>query len=504
MSAENKIIHGCNPLTGMDYPDPDVIRVGDTYYMISTTMHFFPGAVILRSCDLIRWEICSYVYDALEHTPGEILEGEQTVYGHGMWAASLRYHAGRFHVVFIAHEWPKTFLFTAERIEGPWRKQYIEGIYHDPSLFFDDDGRAYIVHGNRNIRLTELKEDLSGPREGGLDRIIIRDAPGDFLGYEGSHLYRINGKYVLFLIHSRQQEWFRTQACFVTEDLNGVWAGGDALASDLDGMNSGTAQGGIVDTPDGRWFAVVFQDRGAVGRIPVLVPFNWNRSGYPVFGKAEHEISNACTRPDWVPEPLYADDDFTAPALKKVWQFSHEPRQGCWETGNGAYVIRTDKVCRTVEFARNTLTQRTLLPGCAAEVDVSTENLRQGDVAGLCLLIGSYGLIGVTREKEGFFLVMKAREPRAAEEKELARIPWKQEKTRLRAVVRFAGSRGEVSFEYEDGPAWKPLGPVHTMAFTLDHFTGCRFGLFLYATEEAGGSASFSRFTYRPAENRKG
>ena len=489
---------GFNPLTGMDYPDPDVIRVGDTYYMVSTTMHFFPGAGILRSHDLIHWEICSYLYDTLEHTPGEVLEGEQTVYGHGMWAASLRYHAGRFYVAFIAHEWPKTFLFTADRIEGPWTKQYIEGIYHDCSLLFDDDGRIYIVYGNRDIRLTELKEDLSGPKEGGLDRIIVRDAPGDFLGYEGSHLYKINGKYVLFLIHSRQREWYRTEACFVTDDLAGVWAGGDVFDGDLDGLHSGPAQGGVVDTPDGRWFAVVFQDRGAAGRIPVLIPVTWNRFGYPVFGGAGHAVSNACTRPGWTAQPLYADDDFTSPALKNVWQFNHEPREGCWETGNGAYVIRTDKVSRTMEFARNTLTQRTVLPGCTAEVTVNADRLRPGDVAGLCLLIGSYGLIGMERNAGGYALVMKARKPGEKEEQEYARIPWERKETRLRASVRFAGLKGFVQFAYLDGQEWKPLGPEHTMTFLLDHFTGCRFGLFLYATEEAGGEASFSRFTYRP------
>lgn len=488
---------GVNPLTGMDFPDPDIIRVGNAYYMVSTTMHFFPGAVILRSFDLVRWEICSYLYDALEHTPGEILEGEQTVYGHGMWAASLRYHAGRFYVAFIAHEWPKTFLFTADRIEGPWKKQYIEGVYHDCSLLFDDDGRVYIVYGNRNIRLTELEEDLSGPKEGGLDRIIVRDAPGDFLGYEGSHLYKINGKYVLFLIHSRQREWFRTQACFITDDLDGVWAGGDVYYGDLDGLHSGPAQGGVVDTPDGRWFSVVFQDRGAVGRVPVLIPVSWNRFGYPVFGEATHEISNVSALPGWTPEPLFADDDFTSPALKKVWQFSHEPREGCWETGKGAYVIRTDKLSRTVEFARNTLTQRTILPGCTAEVSVNAAAIRPGDTAGLCLLIGSYGLIGLTRDAGGYALVMKARKPREKEELEYARIPWDRPEARLRASVRFAGHEGLVQFAYQDGSVWKPLGPVHTTAFALDHFTGARFGLFLYATEETGGEASFSRFCYR-------
>ena len=499
---------GRNPLTGMDYPDPDVIRVGDTYYMISTTMHFFPGGVILKSHDLIHWEICSYLYETLEHTPGEILEGEQNIYGHGMWAASLRYHEGRFYAVFIAHEWDRTFLFTAERIEGPWTKSYIEGIYHDPSLLFDDDGRVYIVYGNRNIRLTELEADLSGPKKGGLDRIIVRDAPGDFLGYEGSHLYKINGKYVLFMIHSQQKKWFRTQACFVADDLEGVWAGGDVLAEELPGTGSGAAQGGIVDTPDGRWFAILFQDRGAVGRIPVLVPVTWNRFGYPVFGDVTEEISNETAKPGWTAEPLYTGDDFTSKELKKQWQFNHEPREGCWETGNGCYRIRTDKISPTVESARNTLTQRTMLPECAAEVTVDASDLRAGDTAGLCLLIGSYGLIGVTRGKDGYELVMKARKPRERgsreekEEEELARIPLKEKTARLRAEVRFVGFRGEVLFYWLDGEVWQPLGPVHTMMFALDHFTGCRFGLYLYATRETGGSAAFSDFRYESVISR--
>ena len=486
--------YGTNPLMGMDYPDPDVIRVGDTYYMISTTMHFFPGGNILKSHDLIHWEHCAYLYDTLEHTKGETLEGEETVYGHGMWAASLRYHGGKFYAVFIAHEWPKTFLFTADRIEGPWTKQYIEGIYHDPSLLFDDDGRVYIVYGNRNIRLTELEADLSGPREGGLDRIIVRDAPGDFLGYEGSHLYKINGKYVLFLIHSQQRKWFRTEACFVAEDLEGVWAGGDVLAMDLDGMNSGAAQGGIVDTPDGRWFAVLFQDRGAIGRVPVLVPLEWNRFGYPVFGDVTKELENESTRKGWTAAPLQTDDDFTSPKLHPLWQFNHEPREGYWETGNGEYRIRTDKTSRTVEFARNTITQRTALPGNTAEVTVDAGDLRAGDTAGLCLLIGSYGFIGITREADGYALVMKERAPREKEEKESARIPWNEKTARLRAEVTFDGMKGIVRFFFRQGENWEPLGPAHTMMFTLDHFTGCRFGLFLYAERETGGSAGFSSF----------
>ncbi len=496
----------------MDYPDPDVIRVEDTYYMINTTMHFFPGGVILRSYDLIHWEICTYVYETLEHTPGELLEGEQTIYGHGMWAASLRYHEGRFYVVFIAHEWDRTFLFTADQIEGPWRKQYIEGIYHDPSLLFDDDGKVYIVYGNRDIRLTELKKDLSGPLPGGFDRVIIRDAPGSFLGYEGSHIYKIHGKYVLFLIHSQQQEWYRTQACFVTDDLGGTWTGGDVMKSDLDGLHSGPAQGGVVDTPDGRWYSVVFQDRGAVGRIPVLIPITWNPYGYPVFGPVSRQIRNESTRPGQICEPLYGSDDFNTSELKKFWQFNHEPKSGCWETGNGCYKITADKISPSLEFARNTLTQRTMLPGCSAEVTVNAGELREGDVAGICLLIGNYGFVGITREDGRFVLTMKAKKAGSREETEYARVRFSDPEVRfsdpevklsdpevrLRADVRFTGMQGEVQFLYWENGICKPLGPLHQMSFTLDHFTGCRFGLFLYATKETGGTASFRDFEYLP------
>ena len=105
-----------NPITRMDYPDPDVIRVEDTYYMISTTMHFYPGGVILRSYDLIHWEIAGYVYDKLDSTPEQKLEGEKNSYGHGMWAASLRFHNGRFYACFGALETQKTYIYSAEEV----------------------------------------------------------------------------------------------------------------------------------------------------------------------------------------------------------------------------------------------------------------------------------------------------------------------------------------------------------------------------------------------------
>ena len=501
---EYNMIYGTNPLTKMDYPDPDIIRVGDTYYIVSTTMYFMPGAVLLRSYDLINWEICSYIYESLEHTPGERLEGEQTVYSHGMWAPCIRYHNCRFYVVFIAHEFEKTFLFTAEKAEGPWTKSYIEGIYHDPSLLFDDDGRVYIVYDGRDIKITELKKDLSGPEPGGLHKTIVRDAPGKFLGYEGSHIYKINGKYLLFLIHSNKKKWFRTQACFMADSLeDSVWSGGDVLMEDLDQINHGVAQGGIVDTPDGRWFAVLFQDHGAVGRIPVLVPIEFNEYGYPVFGDVTKQIENTSTRPDHKYEQLYSSDEFDYQpdehgkiALKKVWQFNHEPVSSYWGIENNSYWIVTDKLSRTVEFARNTLTQRTVLPYCSAEITLDARQMKIGDVAGICALIGCYSLIGIAKGQDGNYLVMKARRQGETEEKEYARIPLKSWKVRLKVAVDFTDLRDEAQFFWLHDGKWEKIGVTHPMQYTMDHFTGCRFGLFMYSTEATGGKAAFSNFIY--------
>lgn len=109
---------GINPLLKLDYPDPDVIRVGDTYYMITTMVHFMPGGEILRSYDLVNWEHAAFVYDRLDSTPEQRMEGGN-IYGKGMWAASLRYHNNLFYVCFSANDTGKTYLYTSEQIAGP-------------------------------------------------------------------------------------------------------------------------------------------------------------------------------------------------------------------------------------------------------------------------------------------------------------------------------------------------------------------------------------------------
>ena len=136
---------GLNPVIYADYPDPDVVRVGDAYYMSSTSMHMFPGCQILRSYDLMHWEHCAYVYDALGETARQRMEGDDPsqpghIYGKGMWASSLKHDGQQFHVVFTSNDTGHSYHYTAERAEGPWARQPLSGFWYDPGLLFDAEG----------------------------------------------------------------------------------------------------------------------------------------------------------------------------------------------------------------------------------------------------------------------------------------------------------------------------------------------------------------------------
>ncbi len=509
-----------NPILRSDYPDPDVIRVEDTYYMISTTMHFMPGGVILRSYDLINWEIASYVFESLDDTPAQLLEEDKCIYGKGMWAASLRYHKGTFYVCSVANDTHKTYLYQAEDITGPWRKQYVEGFYHDCSLLFDEDDRVYIVYGNTDIYLTELKADLTGPKPGGLHRLIVteEDKTKVRLGYEGSHLYKINGKYYLFLIHWPSEEaGRRTEACFVSDSLEGEFIGRDIFDDDLGYHNCGVAQGGIIDSPEGDWYAMLFQDHGAVGRIPVLIPMHWEEE-FPVIGidgKAPLNLTVKSTRPDYSYEPLEGSDKFHYTPdqdgkvkLKSFWQWNHTPQEQLWSVTEqpGTLRLRTGKLSRNVLQAVNTLTQRTVYPKCEAYVTVDAGEIKNGDYAGICAFQGCYGLITITREVDQYYLVMQARVAENEEfyalsgdnepGTEFARIPIGSSTVALKVAIDFTDGIDEANFFYQEAGEWRRLGITHKLYFKMDHFTGCRFGLFLFATKETGGAAAFSEFTY--------
>jgi hypothetical protein len=236
-----------NPVIFADVPDMSMMRVGDTYYMSSTTMHMAPGVPVMTSKDLINWKITSYCYDILDEVDALNLVNGKSTYGRGTWASSIRYHKGLFYVSTFAQTTNKTYIYTTDDPEkGEWKKTSFAPAYHDHSLFFDDDGRIYFIWGVGRLRIIELEADLSGVKEE-TERVLIENASapaGSPMGLqsEGSQLFKVNGRYYLFNI-CWPRGGMRTVVIHRASSLEGPWEGRLAL------QDKGVAQGGMVNTP---------------------------------------------------------------------------------------------------------------------------------------------------------------------------------------------------------------------------------------------------------------
>lgn len=502
-----------NPLTHMDYPDPDVIRVDDTYYMLSTTMYFMPGGALLRSYDLKNWELACYLFDKLDDSPCERMELEKTEYAGGMWAPTLRYHEGFFYAVFVSQNAGKTYLFKTDNPLGEWKKSEIKGFYHDCSLLFDE-GRVFLAYGNREIKLIELDSKLTGPLEGGINRtIVVDDCEG--LGHEGSHLYKIGKYYYLFTIHWPAGK-MRSQCCFRAESLEGEFVGGEVLADDRNYHGQGVAQGGIVETLNGKWYGVLFQDMGAVGRIPVLVPVTWEND-FPVFGtngKVSDELDVIGSRPGYRYEPLYTSDKFflrgDLPKEKQLalqWQWNHQPNNEKWRLlPEGGLEITTAKICTNLTHARNCLTQRMYWPKCEAEVTIDASAIEDGDFAGMCALQSDYAFLAITKELGNYYLVRMVCDSEKQPNRMSAGdfLPGNiTDKIKLDGPVaticlkaNFEDMKDKLDFYYFENDRFVKVGASHKMSFKLNHFTGNRFGLCYYSTRKMGGKCVFKNFVY--------
>ncbi|HXR81978.1 MAG TPA: family 43 glycosylhydrolase, partial [Saprospiraceae bacterium] len=339
-----------------------MIRVGETYYMSSTTMHMSPGVPIMKSNDLVNWKLVNYAYDTLVDNDAMNLNNGKNTYGRGSWASCIRYHKGTFYVSTFAQTSGKTHIYTTKNIEkGPWKEFSFQPSYHDHSLFFDDDGRVYLIYGVGKLKLLELNEDASGIKPGATEQIIIENASAPAgtninLQAEGSQLFKVNGKYYLFNI-TWPRGGMRTVVIHRADKITGPWEGKLGL------QDLGVAQGGLIDKPDGTWYAYLFRDNGAVGRIPYLVPVKWE-DGWPVLG-VEGKVPGTLNLPankTLIPG-IVNSDEFSRkknePALPLVWQWNHNPDNKSWslKARKGYLRITTGRTDTSILFAKNMLTQ---------------------------------------------------------------------------------------------------------------------------------------------------
>ena len=502
-----------NPMLWADVPDPDIIRVGDTFYLVSTTMHLMPGAPIMKSKDLKNWETVGYIFDKLTDSPKYDLSAtEGTVYGRGQWATSLKYHKGKFYALLAPNEagsMGDTYIFTADKAEGPWKQVSRMRHFHDCSLFFDDDDRVYVIYGTGEMM--ELKKDLSDVIEGTHRHIFQREADETGL-LEGSRMIKHNGKYYLLMIsHVYAPGRHRREVCYRADNIQGPYEKRTILQSEFGGF-SYEAQGTIVDTQDGDWYGIIFQDRAGVGRVLTVMPCRWI-DGWPMLGDEEGKVP-ARVRPLKSGEPaksIVCADDFSNEKLGLHWQWNHNPVDKAWSlTERPGYLrLKTARVVPNLYLAPNTLTQRMEGPKCTGSVALDLSKMKDGDIAGLAAFNDHSAVMAIKKVGKKLTLELSDQQVRLTQrEKKVEKVEVKvlesvdlnknQQKIWLRIDANFIPRTDIATFSYSlDGKEWTKIGGDFRMGFDWQRFfMGTKFGIFNYATKKVGGYVDVDEFAY--------
>jgi beta-xylosidase len=496
-----------NPVINSDVPDVSVCRVGDDYYMISTTMHLMPGAPIMKSKDLVNWETIGYVFDRIEDAPNYSLLDSSSVYGRGQWASSIRYHNGKFYVMFATNGPHAGFIYSAVDPAGKWERVSKLQQFHDPSLFFDDDGRVYVFYGTGEVQ--ELKSDLSGVKPDGLKGKTFQRGSDERGLLEGTQVLKKDGKYYMLMITMGR---LRSEVCYRADNISGPWEKKVILETAFDDRG-GVGQGNIVDTKDGRWFGVFFQDRGGIGRVPTLMPCRWI-DGWPILGDENGNVPKVMEKPIQGysnNNPIVNSDAFDKKKLSLNWQWNHNPVDEAWSLSErpGFLRLKTSRVVPNLYLAPNTLTQRTEGPMCSGTIALDLSRMKDGDVAGFCAFNGHSGLLSVLSVGAKKYLTMSTnvvdlnnpagKIVRGVAVDEKARVELTKNTVFLRIDMDFNLNRDLATFFYSlDNKNWIPIGTEFKMRF--DHtklFMGTRFAIFNYATKSTGGFVDIDFFSYQ-------
>lgn len=519
-SADNGNGTYTNPLFYDELSDPDVIRVGDDFYLAGTTMHAVPGVVVLHSRDLVNWSWLSYAVERLDVGPEFDLSNGKEAYGQGIWAPCIRHHGGKFYIFSNVNR-HELQVFVATDPAGPWQRRTLGGI-HDLSVLFDDNGRVYAVYGYDEVTLIEIKPDLSGYVEGSARVIIPR---GNAMG-EGHHFYKIDGRY--YIISANYAPTGRMQ-CARADSVHGPYETAVIAASETLGTQRGwwvqnvglgrpvpepgatfqldgpagralgavpLHQGGIVDLPNGDWWGFSMMDFRSVGRTTALSPVTW-KDGWPYFGlpgnlgRSPRTWTKPAVRAGTAPTaPYQRSDAFSGPRLLPVWQWNHNPVDSKWSLSErpGALRLHTLPASQFL-WARNSLTQRAIGPVSIATATLDAAGLQPGDTAGLALLNMPFASVGVVRAEAGFVLRFYDQLSNASNE-----TPLSSPRVFLRARGDYDNDVAQLSYS-TDGRTFTDVGGEIRLPYQLKTFQGTRYALFAFNTAgREGGHADFEDF----------
>ena len=531
-----------NPLFYDEFSDPDILRVGDDYYLAGTTMHAVPGLVILHSKDLVNWENISYCFDRFDFNDDAFsLKNQKEVYGQGIWAPCIRYANGQFYV-FSNVNGKGLQCYTAKDIRGPWEHHNMQGNIYDLGVLFDDDGKVYAIHGYGTVKCTELKPDMSGPKEG-TERVIIPEGNG--VG-EGHHMYKIDGMYYLIstdykpngrTLCSRSKsiwgpyetrvisadETYGYHAASLTQVPRGenprIGKDGTKFALgpvDKDATACTNAhQGGIVQFKDGSWWALFMQDFHSIGRTVCLMPITWE-DGWPMvgfkgnYGRAPrtwfmpgtalgcYGVGEEAQKPS---APYHRSDNFDGKTLGRIWQWNHNPDDKMWSLKGGKLHLNAMPADQLM-WARNTLTQRVIGPKSITTVELHVKGLKDGDVAGLGNINVPCSWIGIV--KDGKQLTLRCFEQLTNDTIDTP-VTLPQGKIWLRMNGNYDNDQAQYAYSL-DGKTFQTMGRMMPLSYQLITFQGSRHALFAFNKKGTnGGLAEFDNFTVEePCADRSG
>jgi beta-xylosidase len=504
-----------NPILYADYSDPDVIRVGDRYYLVASTFQYSPGIPVLESRDLVHWTIVAHVVSHLDFHPAYDLPGPMDFtdaservkfdpkltahrYGGGIWAPSIRFHAGRFYVYF-ATPTEGIFMASAAAVTGPWDApvKVIDALgLEDPCPFWDDDGSAYLVHsklGAGPLILHRMSADGRSVLDAG--KVIVNE-PQQLPVLEGPKLLKRNGYYYIFAPYGGVSTG--PQAVLRSRDIDGPYEFRTVLARGATEVQ-GPHQGGYVETPAGEGWFVHFNSTGGYGRIVHMQPVSW-RDDWPVMGElvagatvgqpvSSHVVPAVGRK--FPPVQPQTSDEFSSRELGVQWEWNHNPRDTHWSLTERSGFLRLKALPATdLVSAHNTLTQ--VQQGRSSQVTskLMLTGMADGQRAGLAMFGKQPSWIGVIQGAGQRVVTF------ASAGVETAGVAVSGESIQLRMDV--ADEAVAYSFSLDDGRTFQSFGPKARLQFSW--WKGARPALFTFnavAGVSPAGSVDFDWVRFR-------
>lgn len=500
-----------NPILYADYSDPDIIRVGDDFFMTASSFNCSPGLPILHSKDLVNWQIVNYALK--RNFPDEIFSIPQ--HGKGVWAPCIKFYKGEFYIYWGDPDFGVYMVKTTDPL-GKWEEPVLvmpgKGII-DPSPLWDEDGKTYLItawaasRSGINSLLTVWPMNQEGTEVTGEGKHVF-DGHDAHQTVEGPKFYKKDGYYYIFApAGGVTQGW---QLVLRSKDIYGPYNEKVVLGQGKTTVN-GPHQGAWVETQNGESWFVHFQDKGAYGRIIHLQPVTWT-DGWPVMGIDED--GDGCGEPvlsykkpnvgkSWPAGSPQESDEFNSDSLGLQWQWAANKRVNWYALLKGKGYLRLFAFSKNTENellwnVPNLLMQKFPAPDFTATTKVKLTiewDVWQGKQAGLIINGNDYSYLAVSKDDAGYKVeqIICNNADQGGREQKVALARLSGNEVFLRVQV--SSPDAICTFSYsENGTNFMPIGEAHQAKNEL--WIGSKVGLFCTAEPglRTGSYADFDWF----------